>query len=143
MQWFTPESIHGLDLLYWYHSLPQFAPLTLKSNESKATKITSRQNVLSAALEHFAKKYKNKRPDYVFAPDEGKGKYSSMYVPSSVYVPVKLIAQRDRQPIEHTVETAIKDFLMDVLTQEMRDYHTEVMTRGLELLHKSEARRTT
>jgi len=52
-----------------------------------------------------------------------------------------MLAQRDRQKIEHTVETAVQSFLADVQTKAMRLYHKRVVKRGLELLKKSERRR--
>jgi hypothetical protein len=58
-------------------------------------------------------------------------------VASEVFVGIKLIAQRDRRALEHTVETAIQDFLADVLTSEMREFHNGVVARGLELLRSS------
>jgi hypothetical protein len=137
-QWFSQSAIEGLERILWFHELRRFGK-TAKATES--LEVHSRNDVAVLAFRHFLAKYKLDSPNYHSAPDEGKGLNASLRVPTDVYVAIKMIAQRDRQKIEHTVETAIHAFLADVQTKAMLIYHRRVVKRGLELLKKSERRR--
>jgi hypothetical protein len=138
VQVFSPNSHAGLGLLFWLYSLPEAATEDDKTKLwASVPKVFGLTTVLTMALEHFAHKYADETPDYVEAPAKGHGKLTSMSVPTRAYVAVKQIALRDREKFEHAVETAIQDFLADVLTPRLKRFIQEAPAQ----LRASETRR--
>jgi len=138
VQVFSPNSHAGLGLLFWLYSLPEAATEDDKKKLwATVPKVFGLTTVLTMALEHFAQKYAEDEPHYVEAPAEGRGKFTSMSVPTRAYVAVKQIAQRDGKKFEHAVETAIQDFLADVLTPGLKRLIQEAPAQ----LRASETRR--
>jgi hypothetical protein len=138
VQVFSPSSHAGLGLLFWLYTLPETATNDDKKKLwSTVPKVFGLTTVLTMALERFAQKYAHDEPKYVEAPEKGRGKLTSMSVPTRTYVAVKQIAQRDKETFELAVETAIQDFLADVLTPRLKRFIQEAPAQ----LRASEARR--
>lgn len=132
-QWFTSETIRGLDLMVWFYNLARVGQRTDGA--------VSRNHVAEMAFRHFTEKFKERRPEYAFAPPEGEGTNTSLRVSTETYVAIKLIAQRERRAIEHTVETAIHEFVADVATPAMTEFHEQAVKKGRALIKVAERKR--
>jgi hypothetical protein len=135
-QRFSPTTFEEIDLIRWFNSLSHAAIPRKQPADAPAD---ARYHVAADALRWFTQRYRADPPasythlsrEYVF---------TSLRVPTDLYGAAKLIAERDDVKLARVVETALRLYAKEILTDRLRDFHAHVQTEGSTLIRASSKR---
>jgi hypothetical protein len=132
-QRFSPTTFEEIDLIRWFNALSHAVLVRKQPGEVPAD---SRYHVAADALRWFTQRYRTSAPQsYCHLSRECV--FTSLRVPTDLYGEAKIIADRDDVKLARVVETALRLYAKEVLTDKMRGFHARVQTEGSSLIQAS------
>jgi hypothetical protein len=129
-QRFSPTTFEEIDMIRWFNALSQARK---QHGEASAD---ARYHVAADALRWFTQRYRASAP-HGYCHLSRDCVFTSLRVPTDLYAAAKVIADRDDVKFARVVETALRLYAKEILTDKMRDFYTAVQTDASALLRAS------
>ncbi len=142
-QRFSPITLADMDLIRWFYALPY---VTVTRDEASTRKAAggppteARYHIAAQALRWFVDRYRSE-PLTTYSHVSREWVFTSVKVPTALYVATKRIADRDDVRIARAIETAFQLYSKVVISPEMRAFYERVKKEGTSMIRAAERRR--
>lgn len=132
-QRFSATTFDEIDMVRWFNALKNSPSARKQSGEAPAD---ARYHVATDALRWFTRRYRNTAPP-IYCHLSRECVFTSLRVPAALYGAAKAIADRDDVKLARVIETALRLYSGELLTDKLRTFHARTQTEGSALIESS------
>lgn len=129
-QRFSSTTFEEIDVIRWFNALRISRTIRKQNGDGPAD---ARYQVATDALRWFTRRFRaNPPPAYCHLSRECV--FTSLRVPAALYAAAKSIAERDDVKLARVIETALRLYSGEVLTDKLRAFHARAQADGSALI---------
>jgi len=129
-QRFSSNTFEEIDIIRWFNALRTPAAGRKQAGDAPTD---ARYHVATDALRWFTRRYRsNPPPAYCHLSRDCV--FTSLRVPATLYSSVKSIAERDDVKMARVIETALRLYSGEILTEKLRAFHARAQAEGSVLI---------
>jgi hypothetical protein len=129
-QRFSSTTFEEIDAIRWFNALRGSAADRKQSGEAPAD---ARYQVATHALRWFTRRFRAAAPP-AYCHLSRDCVFTSLRVPAALYDAARTIAERDDVKLARVIETALRLYSDEVLTDKLRAFHARTRTEGASLI---------
>jgi hypothetical protein len=129
-QRFSSTTFEEIDVIRWFNALRSSGAERKQSGEAPAD---ARYHVATHALRWFTRRFRTTSPA-AYCHLSRDCVFTSLRVPAALYDAAKVIAERDDVKLARVIETALRLYSAEVLTDKLRAFYSRAQAEGSDLI---------